>query len=159
MTAGVAALVAMRGMYVAAGFILLTSVVRGISALIKEIVERPRPSEELVTYVESANGFSFPSGHVFGTVLLVGFIAYVLVERETKATRRWLIAAWATVVMFLMGVQRVFAGAHGPTDAAAGWLWGGLTLFVLIQAYHAVSRRVASRKQVEETCYARSSRS
>jgi membrane-associated phospholipid phosphatase len=45
-------------------------------------------------------------------------------------------------MMFLMGVQRVFAGAHWPTDAAAGWLWGGLTLFVLIQVYTTLSSRV-----------------
>lgn len=144
-TLAVAAYVAMRGQVLGGAFILASALVRPISGLIKEIVERPRPTEAYVRYVEGADGFSFPSGHVFGTVLLVGIVAYILIEREADTTRRWLIAGGAAVMMFLMGVQRVFAGAHWPTDAAAGWLWGGLTLFVLIQVYRAIeSRRVQS---------------
>jgi undecaprenyl-diphosphatase len=143
-TLGVAGLVSLRGQYLGAVFIVLAAVTRPLGVVIKEIVERPRPSEDYVTYVEGANGFSYPSGHVFGTVLLVGFIAYVLIERETNAARRWLIAATAGAVMFLMGLQRVYAGAHWPTDAAAGWLWGGLTLFVLVQAYRTLRARSAT---------------
>ena len=72
---------------------------------------------------------------MFGTVLLVGGIAWLLIERETSEARRRLIGGVALGIIVLMGMQRVYAGAHWPTDALAGWLWGGLVLFVLIQAY------------------------
>jgi undecaprenyl-diphosphatase len=111
-TLGVAAFVAMRGQVLGGAFVVVAALVRPIGTILKEIVERPRPSAAHVSYVEGASGWSFPSGHVFGTVLLVGFIAYVLIERETNAARRRLIAATAGAIMFLMGVQRVFAGAH-----------------------------------------------
>jgi hypothetical protein len=35
------------------------------------------------------------------------------------------LAPGAGAVMFLTAMQRVFSGAHWPTDAVAGWLWGG----------------------------------
>jgi membrane-associated phospholipid phosphatase len=146
-TLGVALFVSLRGQVLGGAFIVLAASARVIGGVIKELVERPRPTDDYVAYVEGANGFSYPSGHVFGTVLLVGFIAYVLIERETSAARRWLIGAGAGAIMFLMGLQRVFAGAHWPTDALAGWLWGGLTLFVLIQVYRAMRR-----SQLSTTC-------
>jgi undecaprenyl-diphosphatase len=131
--------------YVAGAFILIAAASRPLGTIIKELVERPRPSDGLVQYVEGANGFSYPSGHVFGTVLLVGFIAYVLIERQENARWRFFVIAAAASVILLMGLQRVYAGAHWPTDALGAYLWGGLVLFGLIQAYRRVSLHFALR--------------
>ena len=120
---------------VASAFILVAMLTRPFGTLIKELVERPRPTDSLVPYVEGASGFSFPSGHVFGTVLLVGFVCYVLIEGERHTRRRLAIAFCGIVVSVLMGAQRVYAGAHWPSDVLAGYLWGGVVLFVLIQSY------------------------
>jgi undecaprenyl-diphosphatase len=136
-----AAMLWLQGRPLASGLIVLSALLRPISLLLKEIVERPRPTGELLPVVEGAPGFSFPSGHVFGTVLLVGCIACVLLERETNRARRWTIYGVAGAVMLLMGLQRVYAGAHWPSDAVAAWLWGGVVLFVLVQAYRAVRSR------------------
>jgi undecaprenyl-diphosphatase len=125
----------------AAGLIVLTGLLRPISLLLKEVVERPRPTGDLLPVIEGASGYSFPSGHVFGTVLLVGCLAWLFLERETDQTRRRLIVGAAGAVIALMGLQRVYAGAHWPTDAVAGWLWGGLVLFVIVQAYRWATRR------------------
>ncbi len=35
----------------------------------------------------------------------------------------------------LMGLQRVYAGAHWPTDVLAAYLWGGVILFDIVQLY------------------------
>jgi undecaprenyl-diphosphatase len=129
----------------AAALIVLTGLLRPISLLLKEIVERPRPSGDLLPVIEGASGYSFPSGHVFGTVLLVGRLAWLVLERETDRARRRLIAGCAAAVIVLMGLQRVYAGAHWPTDAVAGWLWGGLVLFALLQAYRWAGHRAGRR--------------
>jgi undecaprenyl-diphosphatase len=88
-----------------------------------------------VDVTEQANGFSFPSGHVLGAVLLWGFI-YFASERliANERTRRWV--RWSSLaVIVLMGLQRVYAGAHWPSDVLAAYLWGGVILFIVIKAF------------------------
>jgi undecaprenyl-diphosphatase len=133
--------------YLGGGFILIAAASRPLGTIIKEIVERPRPSEGLVPYVEGASGFSYPSGHVFGTVLLVGFIAYLLIEKQRSVRRQLLIAGSAAGFMLLMGLQRVYAGAHWPTDTLGAYLWGGLVLFGLIRAYRQASSLLQARSE------------
>ena len=139
---------------VAGAFILVAMLMRPFGAVIKELVERPRPTDSLVPYVEGASGFSFPSGHVFGTVLLVGFVCYVLIERDRDPRKRFAFALCGVLVSLLMGAQRVYAGAHWPSDVLAGYLWGGVVLFLLIQAYrtmaHMLEWRTAGVDQVSD---------
>jgi undecaprenyl-diphosphatase len=130
-----AVLMALRKQRLMALFMVLTLIVRGSGVLLKELVERPRPSPALVDVTEQANGFSFPSGHVLGAVLLWGFI-YFASERliANERTRRWV--RWSSLaVIVLMGLQRVYAGAHWPSDVLAAYLWGGVILFIVIKAF------------------------
>ncbi len=132
----------------AASFIGLAAAARPLGTVVKEIVERPRPIESgLLKYVENANGFSFPSGHVFGTVLLVGFVTFLLARAQQSATARAGVVAGGASFMLAMGLQRIYAGAHWPTDVIAGYLWGGLTLFVLIEAYRVCSHLFEARQR------------
>ncbi len=131
---GIAALLFWRGHRLASSFVLLAVAARGMASLLKEIVERPRPSSILVDVSEQANGFSFPSGHVLGTVLLLGFVFYLAHEISNRYLRLAVQASCAGAIA-LMGLQRVYAGAHWPTDVLAGYLWGGVILFALVQVY------------------------
>ena len=65
----------------AAAFVLLAAAARVGAVLVKAVVERPRPPDDLVRVIGTHDGFSFPSGHVFGTVMLWGFVAYVATTR------------------------------------------------------------------------------
>ncbi len=131
----VAALLFWRHHRLAATFVLLAVAARGMSFVLKSIVERPRPSAPLVDVSEQAGGFSFPSGHVLGTVLLLGFIIYLAQETIPNRRLRLGVQAISVIVIALMGLQRVYAGAHWPTDVLAAYLWGGVILFVLVQTY------------------------
>lgn len=135
-----AVLMALRRQRLMALFMVLTSIVRGSTVLIKELVERPRPSPALVDVTEQANGFSFPSGHVLGAVLLWGFIYFASETFITSPrTRRW-VRLSSLAVIVLMGLQRVYAGAHWPSDVLAAYLWGGVILFVLVKAFQFCGR-------------------
>ena len=123
----------------ASAFVLLALAARVIAGLIKELVERPRPSAELVGVSEQANGFSFPSGHVLGTVLLFGFIFYLSQEIPNRSLRL-AVQATSGIIIALMGLQRVYAGAHWPTDVLAAYLWGGVILFALVAVYRLCGR-------------------
>jgi undecaprenyl-diphosphatase len=67
---------------------------------------------------------SFPSGHACGSAVAYGAIAAV--------TGSPVIAIVVTVLVLLIGISRIYLGAHYPSDVVAGWLIGILGLMWLI---------------------------
>ena len=133
--AAVAALLFWRGHRLGAGFVAAAAVTRLAAVLIKEIVERPRPSSLEVSVSEQAAGFSFPSSHVFATAALLGFLIFLAHGLIPDARARIATQATLLSLIVLMGVQRVSTGAHWPTDVLAAWVWGGVAVFALAQLY------------------------
>ena len=66
------------------GMVLLSGLFTGANELFKIIVNRPRPAAGLVQVFVVENGKSFPSGHSFFAVAVLGFIAYLLAVRQSK---------------------------------------------------------------------------
>lgn len=119
----------------AAAFVLLAAAARVGAVLVKAVVERPRPADDLVRVIGTHDGFSFPSGHVFGTVMLWGFVAYVSTTRIRNPILRRTLQGTSLAVIAATAVQRVYAGAHWPSDALGGLLWGSLVLALIIAAF------------------------
>ncbi len=136
----IAAVMALRRQHLAALFVVLAAIARGSVVLLKELVERPRPSPFQVDVTEQAGGFSFPSGHVLGAVLLWGLVYFASEQLiANRRIRRWV--QWSSLALIVLtGFQRVWAGAHWPSDVLAAYLWGGVILFVLVKAYEFCGR-------------------
>ncbi len=107
-----------------------------------EIVDRSRPEA-----APASTAPSFPSGHVFGSMVFFGFMAFLAVYHrlEMKLLVPMLVVLGALVI--LVGPARVHESSHRPTDVAAGYLLGAIWLLILAPAYiYARSTRfVASR--------------
>lgn len=129
----------------AASFLLVSLLARGTVGLLKDLAERPRPTADLVRVSEQANGFSFPSGHVLGSVLLWGFLCYLAAKTIPHRGLRMGVQAVCLSILFLTGLQRIYAGAHWPSDVLGGYLWGGLLLVVIIKAYEFCQSRLSRR--------------
>lgn len=104
---------------------------------LKELTGRSRP--ELSLAVHRFGGLAFPSGHTTLAVAVWGAVA-ALVAQEARS-RRANVAAWtaAVLVAIVVGVSRVYLGAHWPTDVAAGWALGAMWLTVIIVAARQVA--------------------
>lgn len=90
-----------------------------IGARIKDLVARPRPCMALsdIHQIQACGkAFGFPSNHAINTATAAAFL-HVLYPRSG-----WV--SWPLVVM--IGLARVYIGAHYVTDVAGGWIFGGL---------------------------------
>jgi membrane-associated phospholipid phosphatase len=115
-----------------AGWLMLIGSVSSLlDNIIKLLIERQRPTVDLVHILTPASGFSYPSGHaVFFTWM--SFMIAVSIAPKIKAVYRpilWIIAA---TVIVLTCLARVWAGDHWPSDVMGGVLLGiGWSAFVL----------------------------
>lgn len=89
---------------------------------------KPRP--ELWHRLITETSFSFPSGHALGSMVLYGFLAYLLAIHYPKFS--WIIYALAALAIMTIGFSRLYLGVHWPTDVLAGYGIGFLWLRVCL---------------------------
>jgi undecaprenyl-diphosphatase len=126
-----------------AAFTILASGTNVANWLVKRLVGRERPTRDMVHVARVINEPGFPSGHVMHYVSFYGFLAAAaLANLRPSHLRRALVGACAALIG-LVGPSRVYLGAHWPSDVAAGYLFGGLYLGGLLEAYARIKRRRA----------------
>lgn len=117
----------------------------GLWLLIASFVGRPRPSPELVYVAEQIPAGSFPSGHALNLTAIFGFLLYLIFVQAPPGWWRPLVLVLLSVPILTIGVARVQAGAHWPSDVLGGYLLGGIWLALTIALYRWGRRRLAAR--------------
>ncbi|OLB77824.1 MAG: hypothetical protein AUI14_15020 [Actinobacteria bacterium 13_2_20CM_2_71_6] len=97
-------------------------------ALAKPLVDRPRPPA--ADLIGRATGLSFPSGHAAQALAAWSILAVVAGAGRSRRTRIAALAVAAFVVL-VVGVSRVYLGAHWLTDVLAGYALTGTWLAIL----------------------------
>jgi undecaprenyl-diphosphatase len=92
-----------------------------IATGVKGLVQRARPVVE-DPFANHA-GYSFPSGHATNSAIVVTVVAILLHPVLTSGARRALLGGGA-IWLLVTCADRVFMGAHFPSDVAAGVLLG-----------------------------------
>lgn len=110
-----------------------------LNRVLKQIFERVRPVHD--HGFASADGFSFPSGHTSGSVVVYGMLAYLCVRLLPS---RWHLpgALLAATLAFSTAWSRVFLQVHWASDVVAGFAVGFAWLTVCIAALE-MARRYA----------------
>jgi membrane-associated phospholipid phosphatase len=110
---------------------LASLVAFGGNTVIKDIVHRTRPHTIYVEHMR-IHSYSFPSGHSFGATVFYGLLAYLAYQH---LPRPWsfTVPVLLTILIILVGISRVYLGAHFPSDVIIGWLLGGLSLLAIIK--------------------------
>jgi len=116
---------------------LLLAIMGGqpINTGIKELVGRPRPSEDLVQVTNEPSGFAFPSGHVSGAVILYGFLFYLAAALIPNPLLRLIAQAACVYVISFTVMERIYVGAHWPSDTLGAFLLGALLIAPAIGAH------------------------
>ena len=125
-----------QAVILAAGLIILPLLQAGT----KEIVDRPRPTADLVAIRATFSSSSFPSGHVMSAAYFYGFIFYLALSFPLPAVARTALAVLAAAILALTGPVNIWLGVHWPSDTRGGYAWGAVLLLPVVVACRSYRR-------------------
>jgi len=107
------------------GIMLLIS--GGLNSILKFVFQWPRPFwvSSRVTNLAEGSGFGFPSGHAQNAASVWGLIG----SSTKRLWLRWIVLS----LIFLIGLSRIILGVHFTHDVLAGWLTGGVLLWIFLK--------------------------
>lgn len=128
--------------------VTLSAVSSALNLGMKVLVNRPRPTANLVDVVRQATSQSFPSGHVISYMAYFGLL-FSLGVILLKHDRWWhyLVLIIPALFVILVGPSRIYLGAHWASDVLGAYLLGAFLLGIALRIYLVLkSRGVLSSK-------------
>lgn len=113
---------------VTASIVVLATVI--VSSALKLLLRRSRPETDYVARMWFKS-FSFPSGHAAAATVGFGFLAYLMAHTVIAPLGVVLAVLFAGYAL-LVGISRVYLGAHHPSDVVGGILLGLAGLAVIM---------------------------
>ena len=90
-------------------------VVTLLNQLLKYVFQRERPTNSII----EETGYSFPSGHSMVSMAFYGFLIYLVYKSNMKF--KGLIISFISILIFLIGISRIYLGVHYPSDVLGGF--------------------------------------
>lgn len=110
--------------------------------IIKFAVARPRPDPSLINnFTEYTGKDSFPSGHVLFFIGYFGFLFYLTFVHVERKIWRTVILLILFILLILIGLSRIYLGAHWVSDVLGSYLIGFVWLFGVIVLYKNIKKK------------------
>ncbi len=100
-----------------------------LNKVIKAIVARPRPAEEL--RLLEIGGYSFPSGHAMNNAAIYIAIMMCLLPLCKTRLQKGIVIAIFTIIPFIIGISRVYFNVHYISDVVCGWCIGAIVALLM----------------------------
>lgn len=104
--------------------------------VLKGLVNEPRPGPPVEPlHPETAPGAAWPSGHAQNSAAAWGTLAGLIRDRR--------LTTFALILVFLVGLSRLYLGLHWPLDVLSGWVIGGILAGVGLGVFATWGRAMA----------------
>ncbi|MBC7417415.1 MAG: phosphatase PAP2 family protein [Pedobacter sp.] len=129
------------------GYYTASILISGLVILvIKNLVDRPRPTAFYVRLVGINRFQSFPSGHVLSYTLFFGFLLILMFTlKGVQPTLKKVLVAISIFYIASIPFSRIYLGAHWFTDVLGGFILGLTLLFPLCYFYFRGKNEIESR--------------
>ncbi|WP_341215543.1 phosphatase PAP2 family protein [uncultured Wocania sp.] len=116
--------------------ITLVLVLSALSNLVlKRFINRARPEIEHLVTVET---LSYPSGHAMAAMAFYGFLIYLFYKFKMHKLIKYLVIFLLTVLIFSIGISRIYLGVHFPSDIAGGFIAGAIWVIFCIILFNII---------------------
>ncbi|THE13865.1 phosphatase PAP2 family protein [Bacillus timonensis] len=116
--------------------------------ILKELFKRARP--DLHRLIE-ISGYSFPSGHAMSAFTLYGIITFLSWRHISGSWGRAALVLFSAMMIFGIGMSRIYLGVHYPTDIIGGYFASGTWLGFSIWTFQWFKERRAHMHNSLET--------
>ncbi|KYD08525.1 phosphatase PAP2 family protein [Heyndrickxia sporothermodurans] len=113
--------------------------------ILKLYFKRERPD---IHPIIQENGFSFPSGHSMGSMILYGSLGYILVKLAKHNWSKIFGLLVGLIIIFVVGLSRIYLGVHYPSDVVGGYIAGAFWLLICISIFEIVEKWHKRRKRI-----------
>ncbi len=96
---------------------------------LKYIFRRNRP---LTPLLQEARGYSFPSGHALISFTFYGLLIYLVWQNVKNTWLKWLLTISLILLIFIIGLSRVYLRVHYASDVIAGFCVGCMWLLLSV---------------------------
>ena len=110
---------------------------------LKQFFHRDRP---LLPLIHPAKGMSFPSGHALMSMTFYGLLIYLVWKNIDNNAGKWSLTACLILLIFFIGLSRIYLRVHYPTDVIAGFCLGIIWLLVSLSILNKIER--ISQKEI-----------
>ncbi|MED3573945.1 phosphatase PAP2 family protein [Cytobacillus praedii] len=114
-----------------------------LNQLLKYSFQRARPELHRLIEIES---YSFPSGHAMNAFTVYTIISFLLWRHIPSRAGRILLIIISALMIFTIGISRIYLGVHYPSDIIAGYFasacWLGLAIWFFQKYQENRSRRL-----------------
>lgn len=98
--------------------IINLGIVTGLNIALKQIVQRPRPTEYRIV---NETGYSFPSGHSMVSMAFYGFLIYLIYKYVKNKYLKIGLITFLSILIISIGISRIYLGVHYTSDVMAGF--------------------------------------
>lgn len=127
------------GISIATNLVIITI----LNVLLKNIVQRPRPTE--FRMIEET-GYSFPSGHSMVSMAFYGYLIYLIYKNIKNKKLKWGLIVLLSILIVAIGTSRIYLGVHYTSDVLAGF---AISVSYLV-VYTSISKRFIQKGEENE---------